>query len=439
MTMHLSSVIRSSYTREVRLMVAHDVLVVGAGLAGMRAALEASKRRGLNVALLSKIYPTRSHSGAAQGGINAALGANDSVENHAFDTVKGSDYLADQDAVMVMVSEAPRAVIEMEHFGTLFSRTPEGRIAQRPFGGAGFPRTAYAADKTGHVMIHTLWEQMLKNKVKVYSEWQATSLIVEDGICRGIVAIDLMSGEVQVINAKAVIFATGGTGRVYLRTSNAFANTGDGIALALRAGIPLEDMEFVQFHPTTLFGSNVLFSEAARGEGAHMYNAEGERFMKRYAPEKMELGPRDLVARSIETEIIQGRGFPGGYVHLDLRHIGRKRLLEALPQIRELAMDFAGVDPIEGAVPIQPGQHYSMGGIACDANGQTAAKGFFAAGECSCISVHGANRLGGNSLMETVVFGRLSGLKAAEYAASNPMPDVPSEPLQKAREEIEQL
>lgn len=363
------------------------------------------------MAVISKVHPLRSHSVAAQGGINAALGENDSWEQHAFDTVKGSDYLADQDVVEILTKEAPRAVIENERWGTAFSRTDDGKIAQRPFGGAMFPRTCYAADRTGHNLLHTTFEQALRSGIKFYNEWFVTSLVkTEERIC-GLTAIELASGEVYGFTAKAIVLATGGFGRVYGHSTNAIINTGDGCALAFRIGAPLKDMEFVQFHPTTLYGSSILISEGARGEGGYLVNSEGNRFMDKYAPEQMELAPRDIVARAIRTEINEGRGFEDEYVHLDLRHLGREKIMERLPGIREISIYFAGVDPIDEPIPIKPGQHYSMGGIHCDKHGVTPIEGLFTVGETACMSVHGANRLGGNSLLETLVFGRVVGKK----------------------------
>jgi succinate dehydrogenase / fumarate reductase flavoprotein subunit len=399
-------------------LLSHDILIIGGGLAGLRAAVEA-KISGRDVAILSKVHPLRSHSVAAQGGINAALGnapapARDTWENHAFDTIKGSDYLADQDAVEVMCREAMERVIEMEHWGTLYSRNEDGKIAQRPFGGAGFPRTCYAADRTGHNLLHTLYEQVVGLRIPVYEEWYTLSLVVEEGRCVGVLVFHFFEGRIIPIQAKAVILATGGYGRTYLRSTNAVINTGSGCFLAYQVGVPLEDMEFVQFHPTSLFGTNILITEGARGEGGYLINAKGERFMERYAPHLMELGPRDIVARGTQTEINQGHGFGGGYVHLDLRHLGREKILDRLPGIRQIAMDFAGVDPVLEPIPIQPAQHYSMGGIPTNVDGETQLPGLFAAGECACVSVHGANRLGGNSLLETLVFGERAGKKAAE-------------------------
>ena len=386
-------------------MIKHDIVVVGGGLAGMRAAVEAAEG-GADVAIVSKMHPVRSHSGAAQGGINAALGnrEDDSTENHAFDCVKGSDYLGDQDAIEAMAEDAPRQIVWLEHRGCIFSRMPDGRIAQRPFGGAGSARTCYSADVTGLVILHTLWEQLERFGVKVYEEYFATALCVEDGAGAGVVAYNMRSGELELVSAKATIFATGGLGRVYAKTTNSYASTADGMAIAYRAGIPLMDMEFVQFHPTSLKENGVLLSEAARGEGAYLLNKDGERFMFKYAPNKGELASRDVVSRAEWTEILEGRGVDG-CVFLDLRHLGREKILERLPQIRELALDATGKDAIDTPIPILPGMHYAMGGIETDKFGATRIPGVYAAGECACVSVHGANRLGGNSLLETIVFG----------------------------------
>jgi succinate dehydrogenase / fumarate reductase flavoprotein subunit len=393
----------------------HDLLIVGAGLAGMRAALAAPAQ--LDIALLSKVHPVRSHSVAAQGGINAALGENDSWEAHAFDTAKGGHYLGDQDAIEAMCREAPEDILELDRMGVIFSRDEQGRIAQRPFGGAGFPRACYAADRTGHAILHTMYEQLMKRGCHVYEEWYVTSLIVEDGICRGVIAWDILHGGLHAIGAKAVVLATGGSGRVFHTSTNAVINTGDGMALAYRAGVPLEDMEFVQFHPTTLKDTGILITEGARGEGAYLLNTLGERFMKKYAPEQMELATRSTVSLAIGQEILEGRGIDG-CVLLDLRHLGRKKILERLPQIRQLSVEFAGVDPVESPIPIRPGAHYQMGGVKTTIWGETSMPGLYAAGECACVSVHGANRLGGNSLLETIVFGRRAGLRAAEHAVT---------------------
>jgi succinate dehydrogenase / fumarate reductase flavoprotein subunit len=391
----------------------HDILIIGAGLAGMRAAIAAPPD--LDVAVISKVHPVRSHSVAAQGGINAALGEHDSWEAHAFDTTKGGLYLGDQDAIEAMCREAPDDILELERLGVIFSRDDQGRIAQRPFGGAGFPRTCYAADRTGHAILHAMYEQLLKRRIAVYEEWYVTALIVEDGVCRGVVAWDLIHGGLHAIGAKAVVLATGGSGRVFLTSTNAVINTGDGMALAYRAGAPLADMEFVQFHPTTLKGTGILITEGARGEGAYLLNTLGERFMKTYAPQQMELATRSTVSLAIGQEIVEGRGVDG-CVLLDLRHLGRQRILERLPQIRELAIEFAGLDPIETPIPVRPGAHYQMGGVRTNQWTETSITGLYAAGECACVSVHGANRLGGNSLLETIVFGRRAGIRAGEYA-----------------------
>jgi succinate dehydrogenase / fumarate reductase, flavoprotein subunit len=393
----------------------HDILIVGAGLAGMRAALAAPGN--LDVALISKVHPVRSHSVAAQGGINAALGDNDSWEAHAFDTAKGGLYLGDQDAIEAMCREAPGDILELERLGVIFSRDSQGRIAQRPFGGAGFPRTCYAADRTGHALLHALYEQILKRRTTVYEEWYVTALVVEEGVCRGVIAWDMVRGGLRLIQAKAIILATGGSGRAFLTSTNAVINTGDGMALAYRAGAPLMDMEFVQFHPTTLKDTGILITEGARGEGGYLLNTLGERFLKRYAPEQMELATRSTVSLAIGQEILEGRGVDG-CVLLDLRHLGRDKILERLPQIRQLSMEFAGFDPVETPIPIRPGAHYQMGGVRTNQWGETAIAGLFAAGECACVSVHGANRLGGNSLLETIVFGRRAGVKAGEYAGT---------------------
>jgi succinate dehydrogenase / fumarate reductase flavoprotein subunit len=400
-------------------MVRHDVVVVGAGLAGMRAAIEAS-RYGADVGVVSKLHPTRSHSGAAEGGINAALGnaGEDSPENHTFFTVKGSDYLGDQDAIAVMCAEGPGDIYELEHMGAVFSRMDDGRIAQRPFGAGGAPRTAYAADITGHVLLHVLYEQLVKSGVTVYEEWFALDLVTDGDRCVGLTAWDLMRGGVQGVEAGAVIMATGGLGRIYRGTTNAYACTGDGMSMAWRAGVPLKDMEFMQFHPTTLKSNGVLITEGCRGEGGYLRNAEGDRFMFNYAPNAGELASRDVVSRSEQTEIDEGRGVDG-CVLLDLTHLGARKIMTVLHGSRELAMDYAGVDPIEEPIPVRPGSHYHMGGIDTDMWGRTVMPGLYAAGECACVSVHGANRLGGNSLLETVVFGRRSGAAAAQDVRGN--------------------
>ena len=396
-----------------------DVLVVGAGCAGMRAAIEAHDA-GARVAVVSKLHPTRSHSGAAEGGINAALGnkADDSPEIHAFDTVKGSDYIGDQDAIEIFCREAPGDIYQLEHWGCVFSRNEEGKLDQRPFGAAGSPRTVFAADITGHVLIQVLYEQLQKRMgegLVVFEEYFAFRLVEDDGHCIGVVCWNLLNGGVELVTGSATILATGGAGRLYRATTNAYACTGDGMAMALRAGLPLKDMEFMQFHPTTMYPSGILITEGCRGEGGYLLNKEGERFMKRYAPNALELASRDVVSRSETTEIEAGRGVHGS-VMLDLRHLGPEKILSKLPGSRELAMTYSGVDPIFEPIPVRPGAHYHMGGVETDEWGRTALAGLYAAGEVACVSVHGAYRLGGNSLMETITFGRRSGRHAAEYA-----------------------
>ncbi len=406
----------------------HEIVIVGGGLTGLMAAISASDR-GRDVAVLSKVHPLRSHSVAAQGGINAALGNNltkgmDSWEAHSLDTVKGADYLADQDAVIILCQDAPRAVMELEHMGTVFSRNEQGKIAQRPFGGAGFPRTCYAADRTGHNLLHTLYEQCMSRRIAFYDEYFVTRLVQAGGRCNGCVAVNITTGEIEGFASKAFLLATGGYGRIYAHSTNAHINTGDGAALALATGLGLKDMEFVQFHPTTLFGTNMLITEGARGEGGILKNSSGERFMSRYAEHSMELAPRDIVARAIQTEIAEGRGHDGGFVDLDLTHLGKDRIGSRLPGIRQIAMEFAGIDPGTGPIPVQPGQHYSMGGVDAMNDCATALPGLYAAGECACISVHGANRLGGNSLLETVVFGRIAGNSMSDGTDRAPGPDL---------------
>jgi len=417
----------------------HDVLIVGAGCAGMRAAIEAHDE-GADVALLSKIHPVRSHSGAAEGGINAALGnaSEDNPELHAFDTVKGSDYLGDQDAIEILCNEAPDDVYQLENWGAVFSRTDDGRIAQRPFGAAGEPRTAYAADITGHVLVHVLYEQVMKREIRTYEEYFAWKLVMDDDRCQGVIAWDLVNGGLKSIGAKTVILATGGAGRLYVGTTNAYACTGDGMAMALRVGVALEDMEMMQFHPTTLAPTGVLITEGCRGEGAYLLNSENDRFLKRYAPTAMELASRDVISRAEQTEIDEGRGVDGN-VLLDLRHLGADRILERLHGTRELSMTFAGVDPIYEPIPVRPGAHYHMGGVDTDVWGLTSVEGLYAAGECACVSVHGANRLGGNALMETITFGKRAGQHAADWALSHTTVEVPPSTETDAERELKEL
>jgi succinate dehydrogenase / fumarate reductase flavoprotein subunit len=400
--------------------VQHDILIVGAGLAGMRAALEA-QRHGADVALLSKVHPLRSHSTAAQGGINAALSEGDSWESHALDTVKGSDYLGDQDAVEIIAREAGRDIIELDHMGVTFNRDETGHLGARNFGGASNARTYFVADFTGQAILHVMYEQIMKANATVYQEWFVADLIMQDGACRGVVAVEMLTGRVEAIYAKAVIIAAGGLGRVFEPSTNALICTGDGMAAAYRAGAPLMDMEMVQYHPTTLKSNGVLISEAARGDGAYLINSVGERFMARYAPNKMELAARDVVSRAEATEIQEGRGVDG-CVLLDCRHLGAAKIKERLSQIRDLARDFAGVDMIDEPCPIRPGMHYQMGGIKTDVTGATPVPGLYAAGECACVSVHGGNRLGANSLLETVTFGRRAGEAAAAYVKQQASP-----------------
>ncbi len=396
-------------------MLEHDVLVVGAGLAGMRAAI-AARAGGADAAIISKVHPVRSHSNAAQGGINAALtDRGDDWEDHAYDTIKGSDFLGDQDAVEVMCRSAGQSLIDMEHMGVTFNRDDEGRLGTRAFGGQRRARTFFVGDFTGQALLHVMFEQLIKSGVQRYEEWFVTSLIIEDGQVAGVTALELRTGQLHAIRAKSVIFCTGGCGRLFEPSTNALIVTGDGMALAYNAGARLMDMEMVQYHPTTIAGNGVLLSEAARGEGAYLRDKNGERFMERYAPNMMELASRDVVSRAEQTEINAGNGIDG-CVLLDCTHLGERLIMEKLSQIRELGIDLTGRDMIRELVPIRPGMHYIMGGIKTDIDGQTNVPGVYAAGECANVSVHGGNRLGANSLLDTIVFGERSGDHAAASA-----------------------
>jgi succinate dehydrogenase / fumarate reductase, flavoprotein subunit len=424
-------------------MPAHDVLIIGAGLAGQRAALAAADA-GASVALLSKVHPVRSHSVAAAGGINAAINPADDWRSHAFDTVKGSDFLGDQDAIEIMCSEAPGEVMHLEHIGVTFHRNESGELDLRAFGGASMNRTAYVADITGQAMLHVLYEQILKytDRIDRFEEWFVTSLILDDDrTCVGVVARDIRSGGMETFAAKNVILASGGAGQCYRPTTNALICTGDGIAQAYRAGAPLMDMEMIQYHPTTLAENGFLITEGARGEGAHLLNADGERFMEKYAPNKMELASRDVVSRAEQTEINEGRGVGegGGGIFLDITVVPRKRTLEALREIVNIGRDFAGTDITREPIEIRPGQHYIMGGVKTDINGATPIPGLYAAGEVACVSVHGGNRLGANSLLDTLIFGRRSGEHAAARATGMGMPQVGDEQMRRDAADIDAI
>ncbi len=436
----------------------YEALVIGAGGAGLYAALEASK--GAKTAVLSKLYAIRSHTGAAQGGISAALGnvEEDKPEWHAFDTVKGGDYLVDQQAALILAEDAVQAVYDLENRGLPFNRTPEGRIDQRRFGGhtrnfgeGPVRRACYAADRTGHMILQTLYQQCIKNQVSFFDEFQVLDLILDGRTCGGVVAVELATGAIHVFKAKATLFATGGFGRMYQITSNAYANTGDGLAILARQGIPLEDMEFFQFHPTGIKDMGILISEAVRGEGGILRNQEGERFMERYVPSLLDLGPRDIVSRSMITEIRQGRGIRGDkriddYLHLDATGIGKETLQAKLPDISGFCMTYLGIDPAREPIPVQPTAHYGMGGIPTDLDGRVVADGagnlydgLYAAGECACVSVHGANRLGTNSLLDLVVFGRRAGLHIGEYVKHADMPKLGDDAADPAKQRMARL
>jgi succinate dehydrogenase / fumarate reductase flavoprotein subunit len=422
---------------------AHDVLIIGAGLAGQRAALAAAEA-GASVAIMSKVHPVRSHSVAAAGGINAAIAIDDDWTEHAYDTVKGSDYLGDQDAIEIMCSEAPGEAMHLEHIGVTFHRNEKGELDLRAFGGASKKRTAYVADITGQAILHVLYEQLMRfhESVDRFEEWFATSLIVDDaGHCAGAVARDIRSGAMEIFNAKSVILASGGNGQCYKPTTNALICTGDGIAQAYHAGAPIMDMEMVQYHPTTLAENGFLITEGARGEGAHLLNSEGRRFMEDYAPNKMELASRDVVSRAEQTEINEGRGVgPGGQgILLDITVVPKKRVLEALREIVNIGRDFAGTDITREPIMIRPGQHYIMGGVKTDVNGRTPITGLYAAGEVACVSVHGGNRLGANSLLDTLIFGRRSGEHAAARGTELAMPHAPASRLRDDAEHIEAI
>jgi succinate dehydrogenase / fumarate reductase flavoprotein subunit len=424
-------------------MPAHDVLIIGAGLAGQRAALAAADA-GATVAIMSKVHPVRSHSVAAAGGINAAISVDDDWTSHAYDTVKGSDFLGDQDAIEIMCSEAPKEVLHLEHIGVTFHRNETGHLDLRAFGGASMKRTAYVADITGQAILHVLYEQLMKHHATVdrYEEWFTTSLILDDdGHCVGCVAREIKTGAMQVFDAKNVILASGGAGQCFKPTTNALICTGDGIAQAYEVGAPIMDMEMIQYHPTTLAENGFLITEGARGEGAHLLNADGERFMEKYAPNKMELASRDVVSRAEQTEINEGRGVgsDGQGIYLDITVVPKKRVLEALREIVNIGKDFAGTDITREPIMIRPGQHYIMGGVKTDINGATPIPGLYAAGEVACVSVHGGNRLGANSLLDTLIFGRRSGEHAAARAKGMPMPKAPEHKLHEDAQRIQDI
>ena len=403
-------------------LLSHDILIIGGGLAGLRAAITAAEA-GCSVALVSKVYPMRSHTVSAEGGAAAVVRGDtgDSLELHAFDTIKGSDYVADQDVVEYFVSEAANELIQLEHWGCPWSREPDGTVSVRAFGGMSVNRTLFAADKSGFHMLHAIFQNTLRyERIVRYDEHFATRLLVDDGVCRGVVALDLRSGEFRAFTARATILATGGCGRLWSFTTNGFINTGDGHALAYRAGAPLSDMEFPQYHPTGLPGTGILITEAARGEGGYLINKNGDRFLSDYVPSRMELGPRDIISRAMMTEFEAGRGIRGHYgeyMHLDLRHLGEERINRKLPFVRELAESYVGIDPVKEPIPVRPVVHYMMGGVRCDIDGATSIPGLYACGECAQEGLNGANRLGSNSLTECLVFGHRTGKAAARYAS----------------------
>jgi len=406
-------------------LLSHDILIIGGGLAGLRAAITAAEA-GCSVALVSKVYPMRSHTVSAEGGAAAVVRGDtgDSLELHAFDTIKGSDYVADQDVVEYFVSEAANELIQLEHWGCPWSREPDGTVSVRAFGGMSVNRTLFAADKSGFHMLHAIFQNTLRyERIVRYDEHFATRLLVDDGVCRGVVALDLRSGEFRAFTARATILATGGCGRLWSFTTNGFINTGDGHALAYRAGAPLSDMEFPQYHPTGLPGTGILITEAARGEGGYLINKNGDRFLSDYVPSRMELGPRDIISRAMMTEFEAGRGIRGHYgeyMHLDLRHLGEERINRKLPVVRELAESYVGIDPVKEPIPVRPVVHYMMGGVRCDIDGATSLPGLYACGECAQEGLNGANRLGSNSLTECLVFGHRTGKAAARYASETP-------------------
>lgn len=420
----------------------HDLLIIGGGAAGLRAAIAAAEvNPKLKIGVVSKVYPTRSHTVSAEGGLAAAIKDYDSLDQHSYDTIKGSDFLADQDAVEFFVNHAKDEIMQMEHWGCPWSREKDGTLAVRAFGGMSVKRTIFAADKTGFYMIHTLFERTLKHEnIKRYDEWYATKIVTDEHGVNGVIAMQMKTGKLHAFPAKAIIVCTGGAGRMYRFTTNGGIKTGDGMYLAYEAGASLKDMEFVQFHPTALARNGVLITEAARGEGGYLINKDGERFLKNYLPEKKELGPRDMISRAIMSEIRAGRGFKspfGNYVHLDLRHLGDKLIKEKLPLVREIAMEFAGIDPALEPIPVTPAQHYTMGGIDVNLKMETSVPGLYAAGETNCISINGANRLGSNSLSDCLVFGKVAGEQAA-HKLSNERSHTSITKVQSALESEEQ-